>query len=138
MALAIVVERCVCDFCPKDLARATWAFATVDLLDVELFMASARAAERHVFNFKPCDLVNKLWPFATMGQLDVHLFTASTKAAERHVCDFDPEELANAAWALAVVDSDSHWLFGPAFAHCCEITSWTDVEVQACPGQLHQ
>ena len=88
-------------------------------------------------NFNPQNLANTAWAFATVGQPDVQLFMVLARAAEWSMGEFKAQCLANTAWAFAVVNYYSDRLFGPAFAHRCEI--WADAEVQhRFLRQLHQ
>ena len=71
MALASDAERRLGDFKPQDLANTAWVFATLGLIDVEMFAAVAREPERCPGNFKSQGLADTAWAFAALGKADV-------------------------------------------------------------------
>ena len=71
-------------------------------MDVQLFVALARAAETRVSDFKAQEIANASWVYATSGQMDnMQLGMALARAAERLVDDFNVQNLANMAWEYA-------------------------------------
>ena len=59
------------DLSAQELTNAGWAFAKVDLSNVHLFCALARAAEWRIGNFHEQELANMAWAFATVGYTQV-------------------------------------------------------------------
>ena len=67
------------------LANTAWAFTTVGLSCVPLFVAVAQGAERRLFDFNARDLANTAWAFAAAGESDATVFVAVARAAERRL-----------------------------------------------------
>ena len=74
-----------------------WVFATMDLRDVNLFGALARAAARRLLEFDGQGATNTAWAFATVSCGDEKLFALLARVPERLLSEFIAQELANTA-----------------------------------------
>ena len=91
---------------------SSWAFATLDQVDVRLCWALAQDAEQCVANFIPQNLANTAWAFVTMGYVDVWLFAAlALLATDRFTHDVKLQVHANGAWAFALLGRADAQLF---------------------------
>lgn len=106
-------------FDARTLANLVWAFATLDVRELDLTIAGAalypKIAERaiaEVWRFRPQELANVLWAFATLAIRHPALFAAAAEAVLAMLSDLNTFDLGQTVWAFAAVRLRDDALFG--------------------------
>jgi len=100
------------------LSNITWAFATLDYLDLPLLVEASTVVCNNIKSFKAFELSMTLWAFAKLGEdhrearkCGSRLFKVAAEHMKSHTSEFPFRCLVMSAWAFATAKRSHQQLF---------------------------